>query len=80
MTVSQTNVIAARIEDKPGSLNQILDVLYKNDISVEYAYAFITRKEDDAYVILRVEDVENSISTLQTAGVQMLPAEEVYKI
>ncbi len=80
MTVSMTNVIAAHMDDKSGALNGILQIMNNAGISLEYAYAFITRKQDDAYVILRVEDIEKSIETLQKAGVELLSANEVYEI
>ena len=79
-TVSRTQVIAVRISDHPGSLHHVLEALQKNDISVEYAYAFITRKHDDAYVILRVEDNARAIDILRESGVELLRAEEVYTI
>jgi hypothetical protein len=80
LTVSRTQVVAVRIEDKPGSLFHVLEVLKDNGISVEYAYAFITRKNDDAYVILRVEDNEKAVKVLSENGVALLPASEVYAI
>jgi hypothetical protein len=80
LTVSRTQVIAVRIEDKPGSLHGVLKVLKNEGISVEYAYAFITRKNDDAYVILRVEDNEKAVRVLKENGVSLLPASEVYTI
>ena len=35
------NVLAVEMEDRPGSLADILDVLEATDIDVEYTYAFI---------------------------------------
>lgn len=80
LTVSRTQVIAVRIGDKPGSLHSVLQVLKSDGISVEYAYAFITRRHDDAYVILRVEDNEKAVKVLKANGVPILPASEVYTI
>lgn len=80
MMVSITEVIAVRIADKPGALNAVLELLFEKDISVEYAYAFITRSKDDAYVILRVEDNERAIEVLQKGGVSLLDPAKVYSI
>lgn len=78
MTVARTEVIAVCLPDNPGGLYAVLDLLRKNDISVEYAYAFITRKDDDAYVILRVENNENAIKVLTANDMRLLRAEDVY--
>ncbi len=80
MTVSVTKVIGVRMKDAPGALNEVLHILFDKGISVEYAYAFITRKKDNAYVILRVENNEEAIAILKDAGVTFLDPAEVYSI
>jgi len=79
-TVSVTKVIAVKVEDKPGGMYKLLDVLYGAAITVEYAYAFIARKEDGAFVILRVEDNMKAADCLKSGGFSLLSAEEVYSI
>ncbi len=79
-TVSITYVISVAINDTPGSLADVIEILYKDDISVEYMYAFITRTKDKAYVILRVEDNDKAIKTLQAAGVELAQSDEIYNI
>ncbi len=79
-TVSLTKVIAVRLEDTPGSLNNVLQALKKSDVSVEYAYAFITRKADDAYVILRIEDLDNAIAVLLREGFTLMAASQIYQL
>lgn len=80
LTVSRTQVVAVCLSDTPGSLNRVFELLKDQGISVEYAYAFITRKDDAAYVILRVEDNDKAIEVLSKNGVALLPASEVYAI
>ncbi len=77
-TVSITEVIAISIEDEPGGLAKALEVLHKNRISVEYIYAFISKTSHKANVILRVEDCERAIKTLEEGGFLVLRASEVY--
>ena len=77
-TVSQTNVIAVGIDDKPGGLAIALNVLRDADIAVEYIYAFVSRSEKTAFVILRVEDNAVAIEALQAKGVRILAGEEIY--
>ncbi len=80
LTVTRTQVVAVCLSDTPGSLNKVFELLKDQGISVEYAYAFITRKDDAAYVILRVEDNDKAVEVLRKNGVALLPASEVYAI
>lgn len=80
LTVNKTKVIAVELDDKPGSLHRVLQTLSDSGIGVEYAYAFITRKNDNAYVILRVEESLSAIEILKKAGIKLLQASEVYSI
>ncbi len=79
-TVSLTNVIAVGIDDKPGGLSGAMDVLYANNISVEYMYAFISKTDNTAYVILRVESNEKALEALKDNNIQILSAEDIYKM
>jgi len=77
-TVSLTNVIAIGVEDKPGGLAKAMGVLFHNEISVEYMYAFISRTDDMAFVILRVEDNESALKALDKNGIRILKSSEIY--
>jgi hypothetical protein len=77
---SVTKVLAVPIEDKPGSLSRVLGILTEAGISIEYLYAFITRKKDNAYVIFRVEDNERAVAALAEHGVKTARAEEIYEL
>ena len=78
--VSVTSVVAVGLEDKPGALHNVLEILGGEGVSVEYAYAFITRKRDAAYVILRVEDIEKATAALKMGGVRVIGSEEIYSV
>ena len=78
MTVSLTNVIAVGINDKPGGLSYAMDILYANNISVEYMYAFVSRTDSIAYVILRVENNEKAFTCLKENNVTILEAKDIY--
>ncbi|MDR2355197.1 MAG: ACT domain-containing protein [Clostridiales Family XIII bacterium] len=78
--VSVTQVLAVAIEDAPGSLSRVLRVLADAGISIEYIYAFITRKKDGAYVIFRVEDNERAVRAFAAHGVRTVGAAELYDL
>jgi hypothetical protein len=77
---SVTPVLAVSIDDTPGSLSRVLGILAGADISIEYLYAFIARKKDNAYVVLRVEDNERAIAAFAGQGVKTAGAKEIYEI
>jgi hypothetical protein len=78
--VSVTQVLAVSIEDTPGSLSRVLRALGDAGISIEYIYAFITRKKDSAYVIFRVEDNERAVRVFAAHGVKTAGAAEIYEL
>ena len=70
--ISKTEVIAARMGDKSGSLFPILKALNEANINIEYMYAFTGTGVDEAYVVLRVNDVQTAESVLQASGIPTL--------
>lgn len=79
-TVSATSVIAIGVQDKPGGLAKALDILDKEQIGIEYMYAFVSKSEDEALVILKVADPEKAMDTLQANGISVLTSDQVYKL
>jgi len=77
-TVSSTSVIAITIADVPGTLDNALEVLSENKISVEYLYAFVGRASSDAVVVIRVENPDMAVEALTKAGIRIVKAKEVY--
>ncbi len=71
-TVSQTDVIAIAVEDRPGGLSEVLCALRDAGVSVEYMYTFVNRDVKAAYVILRVDKNDAALATLAKTGVKCL--------
>jgi len=76
-TVSETDVIAAEVPDRPGGLASILGVLGDKEINIEYMYAFVEKSSENAVVIFRIENVDQAVEALQAKGVRVLSAKEV---
>lgn len=74
-----TPVIAVPLKDQSGSLADVLDVLGRNDINVEYLYAFVGREQNRAFVIFRVsdEDIEKASKILNDAGYPPLSQDDL---
>lgn len=77
-TVTITDVLAVGVEDRPGGLAKVMDTLFENKISVEYMYAFVSKSENIAYVILRVADNKYAADVLSKAGIKLLTSQEIY--
>ena len=58
-TTKKTYVIGIEIPDQPGKFSQLLEKLAKENINIEYSYAF-TSQEGKAISILRVDDVDKA--------------------
>jgi hypothetical protein len=69
------NVVAAEIEDKPGSLARVLGPLLDAKVNVSYMYAFTGFASARAVMIFRFSDNQRAIETLQRNGVTLLDAE-----
>ena len=79
-TVGKTEVIAIEVTDKPGGLAQILSIIHKEGLNVEYMYAFLEKHEKKAIIIFRFDDLEKAIEILKNAGIGILKGEYVSSI
>jgi len=58
--VTINEVLGVALPDRPGTLEHVLKILADNGYGLEYVYAFITHNEENAYIILRIEEVEDN--------------------
>ena len=78
-TVKVTEVLAVEVADRPGGLADILEDLDGTGINIEYMYAFPNACDNRAILIFRFSDPDAAIARLQTAGVNLLPSDELLK-
>ncbi|MCH5203476.1 MAG: ACT domain-containing protein [Oscillospiraceae bacterium] len=74
--MSAIDVLAVKMTDKAGSLSEILTVLDKAGINIDYMYAF-TAPALGAYVVLRVGDNSAAESVLKQNGIKTLTDEDM---
>ena len=77
-TVRTTRVVAVEVSDKPGGLMSILEFLDSRKINVEYMYAFVRQKEDNAVMIFRFDDTDSALEALTEKGFSVIKGEELY--
>ena len=68
-------VVAAEIEDRPGSLADLLKPLTQAGVSVIFMYAFITFAQGNAIMIFRFSDNDKAIEVLKASGIHLLDTE-----
>jgi hypothetical protein len=71
-TLSETDVIAVEVGDRPGGLAEVLDVLGEAGINVEYMYAFVEKSSDNAVMIFRIEDIDSAVRALNAKQIVII--------
>lgn len=66
---TKTPVIAVAVSDKPGGLNDMLEILAKENIDVNYMYSIFGHIDGLAYMILQLADTQNAETILTKNGV-----------
>ena len=75
--VNVTEVIAVKMDDRPGALYKVIDILAKAGINIEYMYAFTASDSLGAYVVFRVDDVPYAQKLIDDNGLKSLNDEDV---
>ena len=79
-TVIKTEVLAVEVKDTPGGLAEVLEILERESINVEYMYAFLERSSEHAVIVFRFDDIDLAIEVLSRKGATILDAEKISKI
>ena len=79
-TVGETDVVAVEVEDRPGGLYNLLDILQRSKINVEYMYAFVQQSKNNAVMIFRFDHIDDAVRILQENGMTVINGSEVYTL
>ena len=71
-----TDVLAVKLEDKVGELQELLEIICKAGINVEYMYALAT-KNNDATIVIKTSNAEEAALLLQKEGAEFLTSNEI---
>lgn len=77
IAVSINKVLAVIIPDNPGGLHSVLVPLTQNGINIEYMYAFLAKKDNDAIIIFRFEDPEGAAKILQENNFSLITSDKL---
>jgi hypothetical protein len=70
------DVVAVEIEDRPGSLADMLELLYNTDVNIQYSYAYVGGTLGNAVMIFSFSDNEEAVKILKEKNYRILNAED----
>jgi hypothetical protein len=76
-TVGRTEVVAVSVEDRPGGLNKILEILRGAELNVEYMYAYVRQTGQDAVMIFRFDNAVSAIEILKRNNVSIIERDQL---
>ena len=79
-TVSKTEVVAVEVQDTPGGLGRILGLLERENVNVEYMYAFVERSSNNAVIVFRFDEMDRAVRVLAAHQVTILDGSTVYNL
>ena len=75
--VNTTEVLAVEVDDKPGGLLNILDIIGESGINIEYMYAFTFRSGENAIMVFRFDDPDRAIRLLKEKNIRVIPGIDI---
>lgn len=78
-TAMLTDVIAVKIAQRPGTLHEILKLLFEAGLSVEYMYTLNT-SGDNTSIVMKVSNFDDAFRIFNSNQYQLFYAEEAYLI
>ena len=78
--VALKSVLAIVIEDRPGGLHELLEILAARQINVLDAYGFVVAPGERAVWCMEVDDPAEATRLLAAYGLQVLADSELYQL
>ncbi len=73
-------IIAVLIEDKPGGMDKLVQVLAREGVNIENAYGFVLESSKTAVFVVDVSDIEKAQKVLKNHKFKTLSAEALATI
>lgn len=72
-----TDVLAVYIDDRAGGLAEVLKDISEAGISIEYMYAFLSKTEGKALMVLKADDAEGAEIVLRQHGISIADPDDI---
>ena len=76
--VNEADVLAIKVPDYAGGLADLLSIIDKYELQVEYMYAFAMGKENSAVNVFRFENPEDAIAKLEKESITIFTGKELF--
>jgi len=80
MTVNLRPVLAVMIDDRPGGLDRLTQLLHREKINIHNAYGFVLESREKAVFIVDVDQMDKTEKLLEQNGFQTLDTEALSAI
>ena len=80
LVVRESELVAVSVDDRPGGLADVLDVLDQTKINIEYMYGHASRNQRKAILFFRFNNIDEAISQLHANNISTISSEELFKI
>jgi hypothetical protein len=77
--VKVTDVVALEIPDRPGGLAEVLEVIERARVNVEYMYAFTARQDGKGLMLFRFDQPQDALAALQARQMTAVSTAELFK-
>lgn len=78
--VELKEVVAVLIEDRPGGLDKLLQILFVENINIENGYGFVIESRKNAVFILDINDLDRAKDLIKSSGFKTLTPQELSEI
>ncbi len=75
--ISMTPVSVIEVPDRPAGLSDVLSVLARADIDIEYMYSLFTQNDGKAYMVFRVSDKQKLMNEIKNNALKTVSEEEL---
>ena len=75
--VTVNEIVAITIPDSPGQLSRVLEILGKDNVNLEYLYAFTGASDRAVSFVLRVNDNDAEAASLTKGGIIQLTENDI---
>jgi hypothetical protein len=75
--VTLKDVIAVLIGDKPGGLDRLVQLLYKENVNIVNAYGFVLESAKTAVFIIDADPIDWAERLIEQGGFKMLSSQEL---
>jgi len=80
LVAQETEVIAARMQDRPGGLHRIIEALGGEQMNIEYMYTFLAKDSEGAIVVIKISEPKRAAEVLSKNGIDVLPEDVIQKL